>query len=237
MSFSKHLDLTMEHTEEVRCKYRFRPIIKKFGPKTHFSINECEALLIIFYKLTKNCPMDRKYFRRVMYKLFDFQNDVLIDRIFSAFDRNNKLVITMDSWILGLSIFLRGTLEEKIDFCFKVYDMMCTGLIKKGAMFLMLRHTFRGNPMEEDPDEVARDWVEVLMKKMDLDRDGYLSFQDYSSSVLMNQSLLEVLGYCFPARPAVYAFMTTCTRHVTTMHSNMYQSDRTRRVKESRGWK
>uniref|UniRef100_A0A1B6CTQ3 EF-hand domain-containing protein n=1 Tax=Clastoptera arizonana TaxID=38151 RepID=A0A1B6CTQ3_9HEMI len=142
------MDLTLNVQEEVRCRKRFIPVIKKVKHKTHFTHEELEALLIIFYKLTQNQAMDRIYFRKIMYDLLDFQNDVLIDRIFSAVDKNNKLNITMESWVLGMSIFLRGTLEEKIKFCFTVYDRMGDGYIKKTHIFQALRHS-----EDEEADE------------------------------------------------------------------------------------
>lgn len=159
------LDLTLSHQEEVRLRKKMRPIIKKYGHLSRFSKDEIETLLLVFHKLTKNQPMDRKYFRRVMYSVLDFQNDVLIDRIFSAFDRNNKLVITMDSWMIGMSVFLRGDLDERIRFCFSVYDMMGDGFIKKEHMFQALKNSIRGNPHDEDPEEVVKDMIEVSARR------------------------------------------------------------------------
>lgn len=217
-----HMDLTLDPQEEVRCRTRFRPIIQQYGHQTKFSHEELEALLIIHYKLTKNQPMDRKYFRRLMFRMLDFSNDLLIDRIFSAFDRNNKLHITMESWILGMSIFLRGDLEERIKFCFSVYDMMGDGYIKKELMFQALKNSIRGTPQDEDPEETVKEMIEMLLKKMDHDKDGKISFDDYEQSVWNNNTLLEFLGYCLPARPAVYAFLCTFTHNLTTMHSKFY---------------
>jgi Ca2+-binding EF-hand superfamily protein len=34
--------------------------------------------------------------------------------VFRAFDRDNDSYIGMNEWVEGLSIFLRGTVEEKI---------------------------------------------------------------------------------------------------------------------------
>ncbi|KAG8287970.1 EF-hand calcium-binding domain-containing protein 1-like [Homalodisca vitripennis] len=220
MDFGR-IDLTLDPQEEVRCRKRFRPIIKEFGSRTKFTHKELEGLLIIYHKLTKNQPMDRKYFRRVMFTILNFQNDALIDRIFSAIDRNNKLVVTMDSWILGMSIFLRGDLNERIKFCFTVYDMMGDGYIKREHMFQALKNSLRGNPHDEDPEEQVKDMIDIILKKMDHDRDGRLSYEDYRKSVWENPSLLEILGYCLPARPAVYMFMTTFTDLVSTLHVRM----------------
>lgn len=213
------MDLTLDSQEETRCRFKFRGIIKEYRSKTHFTSLELECLLMIHYKLTKEQPMDRKYFRKFMYRALDFQNDLMIDRIFSAFDRENKLALTMESWVLGMSVILKGTLSEKIKFCFKIYDMMNEGFLKKETMFVALKHNYRGSTSYEDPEDIVRDLIEMIVKKMDLDRDGVISFEDYSKSVQMNPSLLEVLGYCLPARPAVYAFMSTFTKRVTTSHA------------------
>lgn len=211
------LDLTLSKREEILVRNRAHPVIEKYGSQTKFSRQELDALMIIHYKLTKKRPMDRKYFSKVMFKLFDFYSDTLMDSIFSAFDRFNKLVITTDSWILGMSIFLRGDLEEKIKFCFTVYDLMGHGVLKKDRLIQLMKNSIRTTP-DEDTKEVVRDMVEFILKKMDRDRDGELSFEDYRTSVKQNPDLLEAFGYCFPPRPAVYTFLTTFTKRVTTMH-------------------
>lgn len=49
----------------------------------------------------------------------------------------------------------------------------------------------------------------MLTKKMDLDRDGKISFNDYKQSVVKQPMLLEVFGQCLPTRESIYSFMTT----------------------------
>ena len=34
--------------------------------------------------------------------------------VFKAFDKNNDSFVCMEEWVCGLSIFLKGTLDEKI---------------------------------------------------------------------------------------------------------------------------
>ena len=41
--------------------------------------------------------------------------EILMDRVFRAFDADSDSLISMKDWVLGLSIFLRGSLEEKTD--------------------------------------------------------------------------------------------------------------------------
>jgi Ca2+-binding EF-hand superfamily protein len=72
-------------------------------------------LLNFYKKLTKNLDkMERLKFRDVLHNSFDMTDDILMDRVFKAFDKDNDSYINMSEWIEGLSIFLRGTIEEKI---------------------------------------------------------------------------------------------------------------------------
>lgn len=48
-----------------------------------------------------------------------------------------------------------------------------------------------------------------MIKRLDVDLDGVVSFNDFHDSVVKTPSLLETLGYCLPERPAVYAFVAT----------------------------
>lgn len=57
-----------------------------------------------------------------------------------------------------------------------------------------------------------QDLVDVILKKMDIDRDGKLSYNDYKTSVLKNPMLLESLGPVLPPRPFTLGFLTTFTK-------------------------
>lgn len=75
-----------------------------------------------------------------MHNTFDLViEDSLMDRIFCAWDKNNESVLKVDMWIGGLSIFLRGTFEEKIQYCFRVYDLNSDGYISKDEMIQLLK--------------------------------------------------------------------------------------------------
>lgn len=55
--------------------------------------------------------------------------------------------------------------------------------------------------------------LEVITKKMDLDRDGRISFNDYKQTVLNQPMMLEALGECLPSRLATHAFITSFTQN------------------------
>eukprot|EP00794_Sanderia_malayensis_P003436 gene3436-3931_t len=175
---------------------------------THFSRMEVENLLDMFRELVPQhkSKMDRTKFRTVLHNTFQMTDDILMDRVFKAFDTDNDSAISMKEWISGLSIFLRGTLPERMKYCFEVYDLNGDGYIQREEMFHMLKHCLIKQPTEEDPDEGVRDLVETTLKLMDLDKDGRLSFEDYRKSVEDNNLLLEAFGQCLPDVKYVQSF-------------------------------
>ncbi|CAF5229984.1 unnamed protein product, partial [Rotaria magnacalcarata] len=58
--------------------------------------------------------IDRNRFRDILHNTFDMTDDILMDRVFKAFDRDNDGQVSMLEWVVGLNTYLRGTLDEKI---------------------------------------------------------------------------------------------------------------------------
>lgn len=67
-------------------------------------------------------------------------------------------------------------------------------------------------PGEEDPDEGIRDLSELALKKLDVDRDGKISFQDYETAVKEEPLLLEAFGQSLPTDENCTAFLKTLQR-------------------------
>ena len=52
-------------------------------------------------------------FRDLLHDSFCMTEEILMDRVFRAFDEDLDGFISMKDWVQGLSTFLRGSLEEK----------------------------------------------------------------------------------------------------------------------------
>ncbi|XP_057236910.1 calaxin [Malurus melanocephalus] len=171
----------------------------------HFNKSEVECLMKLFDTLVAKSSshfagagFDRIVFRDTLHSAFGMTDDVMLDRVFSTFDKENKGSITLVEWVEGLAVLLRGTLEEKMKYCFRVYDLNGDGYISKEEMFQMLKNSLLIQPADEEPDEGIKDLVEIAVKKMDHDHDGKLSFEDFEKSVRDENLLLEAFGPCLP---------------------------------------
>ncbi|XP_048366333.1 calaxin isoform X2 [Sphaerodactylus townsendi] len=179
----------------------------------HFNKFEVECLIKLFNTLGVEpserhavVGLDRNSFRNILHVTFGMTDDMIMDRVFRAFDKDNDSCVSVTEWVEGLSIFLRGTLEEKIKYCFDVYDLNSDGYISREEMFHMLKNSLLKQPSEEDPDEGIKDLVEITLKKMDYDHDGKLSYTDFEKAVRDENLLLEAFGPCLPDMKCGMAF-------------------------------
>ncbi|XP_058443117.1 calaxin-like [Malaya genurostris] len=209
-------------------------MLEMYKRRTHFSKIEVEALCKIFRKLVTNASLnskalaannagviakagsstdgiDRSVFRELLHSTFDIVTDeTLMERIFCAWEKGYEgLPIRLEGWILGLSTFLKGSQAEKTAFCFRVYDLNSDGFITKDEMFALLRNCLIKQPQDEDPDEGVRDLVEIALRKLDMDKDGKVSFQDYQEAITEEPLLLEAFGQCLPSDRATVSFLST----------------------------
>ncbi|NWU33766.1 EFCB1 protein, partial [Hylia prasina] len=183
----------------------------------HFNKSEVECLVNLFDTLVARASsqfagagFDRTVFRDTLHSAFGMTDDVVLDRVFSTFDKGNSGCITVVEWVEGLAVLLRGTLEEKMKYCFAVYDLNGDGYISREEMFQMLKNSLLIQPADEEPDEGIKDLVEIALKKMastyllvpfllqDYDHDGKLSFEDFEQAVREENLLLEAFGPCLP---------------------------------------
>ncbi|XP_058838682.1 calaxin-like [Topomyia yanbarensis] len=211
------IDTTLKLGEEIRFLSKISSTVRQLVKRTHFTMNELEVVLLIYYKLLKDDDsglrglrqhITRHQFTRVFDMVFGLTDETMLGRIYSALDRGVSSHVTMETWATTVSLFLRGSFEEKIRYCFQVYDIQGDGVIRRDHMMLLMKNTAIKH-QEEDVGEVVKDLVDIILHRMDADRDGSISFQDYQQTVRQRPELLECFGQALPDRARVHAFSKT----------------------------
>lgn len=65
------------------------------------------------------------------------------------------------------------------------------------------------HPQEEDPDESVKDLVDIVMRKMDKNKDGKICIEDFRTTVTEEPLLLEAFGKCLPTECSKETFLST----------------------------
>ncbi|XP_067125652.1 calaxin-like [Centruroides vittatus] len=181
-------------------------LVEKLNRRCHFDRAEIKTLINFYREVCGHSAMDKTAFIDFLRNTFDMTDDPVAERIFRIFNKSNNGKISAEEWIRGLSVFLRGSTEEKTNFCFRVYDLAGNGCISREDLYSLLKHRIRKTG-DEDPEDATKDFIDTIVDKMDYDRDDHLSFSDYKKSVQREPLLLQAFGPCLPEDKVRIAFL------------------------------
>lgn len=112
--------------------------------------------------------------------------------VFSTLDHEDSGIITFEDFVIGLSILVRGTLEEKVRWMFTLYDQDRDGYISREEMEDVVGSVFDLMGRTSDPileEEVINERVDHLFERMDLNGDGVVSFDEFLETCMGDEHI------------------------------------------------
>ncbi|KAI9480587.1 MAG: hypothetical protein EXX96DRAFT_607427 [Benjaminiella poitrasii] len=154
--------------------------------KTHFSTKEINDLRQNVKEedqnnITENVFKDsvKQYVPTV-----SMTDDVFLQRLYCAFGGDEQQSIDFSKFVDGLSVFMRGTPEEKLKLSFKLYDVDKDGFISKNELEHVMLQLSRMLSDEENETEEIQRAIDCMFEDFDVDCDGKLSFEEYKLSAM-----------------------------------------------------
>lgn len=151
-----------------------------------------------------------------------------MDRIFKYFNTECQDDIDLEEWIRGFNVILKGnipgleinaqlfnipgSLSEQTLYCFSIYDLNEDGYISREEMLTMMGSCLskvKGTQEDTEEDEGIKDLMEMTLKRMDHDKDGKISHEDFAQTVAQDVLMLEAFGSCLPSGKAGQEFVSS----------------------------
>ncbi|KAH8347326.1 calaxin [Drosophila kikkawai] len=193
------IDLTMDDMANTKFLTMYSGLIKTMSTSSGFSYNEVLCLLIVFYKYALNNNarvMSSHQLYNLFLVIFGIVDVSIIDRISMNITQDGRS-ISPESWMRLFSVFFTGNLQERIKFAYNVYTSGGTLVLNREVVGLAIEKFFSGDD-DDEVNELRADMCEFLFRKFDNDKDGVISYEEYSETVQNQPELLEFLGKVFP---------------------------------------
>ncbi|CAL8359048.1 unnamed protein product [Boreogadus saida] len=167
----------------------------KLQEQTKFTKKELQVL----YRGFKNeCPsgvVNEENFKTI-YSQFFPQGDssMYAHFLFEAFDTDKNGSVSFEDFVFGLSIILRGTINDRLNWAFNLYDLNKDGCITKEEMLDIMKSIYDMMGKCTYPnmqDEAPREHVENFFQKMDRNKDGVVTIEEFIESCQKDENIMQ----------------------------------------------
>ncbi|XP_070759173.1 guanylyl cyclase-activating protein 1 [Enoplosus armatus] len=144
-------------------------------------MTECPSGLLTFYEF-------KQFFG--LRNLSDTSN-AYVETMFTTFDMNDDGFIDFMEYVAALSLVLKGGVQQKLRWYFKLYDIDGSGCIDREELLLIIKsiRAINGIPGETS----AEDFANMVFDKIDINGDGELSYEEFMEGVQNDEMLLKTL--------------------------------------------
>uniref|UniRef100_A0AAQ5XHZ6 EF-hand domain-containing protein n=1 Tax=Amphiprion ocellaris TaxID=80972 RepID=A0AAQ5XHZ6_AMPOC len=163
--------------------------------KTSFSKKELQVL----YRGFKNeCPsgiVNEETFKSI-YSQFFPQGDssMYAHFLFEAFDTHNNGSVSFEDFVISLSIILRGSITDKLNWAFNLYDLNKDGCITREEMTDIMNSIYDMMGKYTYPcmrDSAPKEHVDNFFQKMDRNNDGVVTIDEFLETCQKDENIMQ----------------------------------------------
>lgn len=165
--------------------------LTKLVRNTHFDSNGVKDLYQVFRRISSSEDDDGMIDKAEFRLALGLRDSLFLHRIFSLFDENGDHNISFEEFITGLSIFsANAPKEQKMQFCFKIYDMDEDGFISQEELSRMVTTLVVDAGIKMTTKDIEH-VIERTFEQTDTKRDGVIDFEEFRAMVQKHPQVLE----------------------------------------------
>ncbi|KAJ1350426.1 hypothetical protein KIN20_006214 [Parelaphostrongylus tenuis] len=185
--------------------YRERNSLEKVVEETHFSKNEVRSIYRAFKETSPNALINKAILREKFAELFPHGNiEHYSDLLFDTFDNDNNGAINFQEFVKALSVLCRGTIDEKLEWLYKLYDPKGKGEITWQRLFYVITSmddlmgkNARPTPTYEQRAQHAHN----VFQKFDIGKRGRISKEDFFTVCKTDRQIIDSMSSLYTILP------------------------------------
>ncbi|XP_029287736.1 Kv channel-interacting protein 2-like [Cottoperca gobio] len=175
---------------------RYRPEgLDRLLQQTNFNKKELQVL----YRGFKNeCPsgvVNEETFKSIYSQFFPHGDSTMYAHfLFEAFDTHSNGSVSFEDFVVSLSIILRGSITDKLNWAFNLYDLNKDGCITREEMTDIMRSIYDMMGKYTYPcmrDNASKEHVDTFFQKMDKNNDGVVTIEEFLETCQKDESIMQ----------------------------------------------
>ncbi|XP_018419919.1 PREDICTED: guanylyl cyclase-activating protein 1-like [Nanorana parkeri] len=114
-----------------------------------------------------------------------------IEQMFRTFDMNKDGYIDFMEYVAALSLVLRGKIEQKLRWYFKLYDVDGNGCIDRHELLNIIKAVRAINGC--DHDTTTEEFTNRVFDKIDINGDGELSLEEFVEGARKDEEFMDLM--------------------------------------------
>ncbi|KFP14791.1 Guanylyl cyclase-activating protein 3, partial [Egretta garzetta] len=151
-----------------------------------------------YSKFMRQCPSGQlslhKFKKLLGLQGLDPQGDTYIRRVFDIFDLKQDGFIDFLEFIAAINLVIRGKIDQKLKWYFKLYDADGNGCIDKKELLSIFTAIQAINGYT---NMSAEEFTNMIFQKIDVNNDGELTLEEFITGVEKDKDLMELITKSF----------------------------------------
>lgn len=165
---------------------------------TYFDRKELQQWYKGFLRDCPNGQLTKSEFVKIYKQYFPFGDPTDFSNYsFNAFDSDKNGYIEFNEFIIGLSITSRGTIEEKLVWCFRLYDLDGDGKVSYNEMLAVISSIYKmiGSMVELNEDEATPKLrTDKIFQLMNKKTDEFITMDEFKETSKVDPSIINALN-------------------------------------------
>ncbi|XP_012686120.1 guanylyl cyclase-activating protein 2-like [Clupea harengus] len=166
---------------------------------------EVDLVLIqdLSLKFMKECPSGALHLHEFK-RIFGVQSTseeetIYIETIFHSFDTNRDNKLDFMEYIAALHLVLRGRLEDRLKWSFKMYDTDGNGRLDRQEIKHIIKIICKMKTKNTDTHMTPNEMCDRIFELVDENHDGQISLAEFMEGAQKDEWLMEMLKLDFNA--------------------------------------
>ncbi|XP_015677902.1 guanylyl cyclase-activating protein 3 [Protobothrops mucrosquamatus] len=117
-----------------------------------------------------------------------------VEKVFNIFDTNKDGFIDYLELLAAINLVIRGKIDQKLKWYFKLYDIDGSGTIdKKEVISILMAIQTINNNQDMTPEELTN----LIFQKIDVNNDGELTLEEFMNGVEKDEHFQKIISKSF----------------------------------------